>query len=101
MFTLFLLVLGFVVSYGQRTISGMVTDDKSEPLVGASVLIKGTQDGTVTDVDGKFSLRVPSGQATLVVSYTGYVTKEVVLDGVSILLVYLWKPIKEYWMKWL
>lgn len=83
MFTLFLLVLGFVVSYGQRTISGMVTDDKSEPLVGASVLIKGTQDGTVTDVDGKFSLRVPSGQATLVVSYTGYVTKEVVLDGVS------------------
>lgn len=83
MFTLFLLVLGFVVTYGQQTISGMVMDEKSEPLVGASVLIKGTQDGTVTDIDGKFSLRVPSGQPTLVVSFTGYVTKEVVLDGVS------------------
>ncbi|MCO6462401.1 MAG: SusC/RagA family TonB-linked outer membrane protein [Saprospiraceae bacterium] len=82
MFTLFLLVLGFVVSYGQRNISGMVMDDKSEPLAGASVLIKGTTDGTVTDLDGKFNLRAPSN-AVLVVSYTGYVTKEVTLDGVS------------------
>jgi len=83
MFTLFLLVLGFAISYGQRNISGMVTDEKSEPLAGASILIKGTTDGTVTDLDGKFSLRVPSNNSVLVVSYTGYVTKEYTLDGVS------------------
>ena len=83
MFTLFLLVLGFAISYGQRNISGMVTDEKSEPLAGASILIKGTTDGTVTDLDGKFSLRVPSNNSVLVVSYTGYITKEYTLDGVS------------------
>lgn len=66
----------------QRTISGVVSDAKGEPLIGASVLAKGTTIGTTTDVDGKYSLTVPSGVTALVVSYTGYATKEVAL-GVS------------------
>lgn len=65
----------------QRTISGTVTDSKKEPLIGASILVKGTVTGTVTDFDGKYSLTVPAGSTTLVVSYTGFLTKEVELGA--------------------
>jgi TonB-linked SusC/RagA family outer membrane protein len=61
----------------QRTITGTVTDDSGETLIGASVLVKGTTSGTVTDIDGTYSLDVPAGEQTLVFSYTGYATKEV------------------------
>lgn len=61
----------------QRTITGKVKDDKSEPLIGASILVKGTNTGTVTDLDGGFQVQVQGGTATLIVSYTGYATKEV------------------------
>lgn len=54
----------------------MVTDTNDEPLIGATVLVKGTQNGTVTDVDGRFHLKVNSGE-TLVVSYIGMKSKEV------------------------
>jgi len=59
----------------QRTITGKVKDDKSEPLIGASILVKGTNTGTVTDLDGGFQVQVQGGTATLIVSYTGYATK--------------------------
>ena len=65
----------------QRTISGTVTDSKGETLIGASLLVKGTVTGTVTDFDGKYSLTVPAGSTTLVVSYTGFATKEVELGA--------------------
>ncbi len=65
----------------QRTISGTVTDSKKEPLIGASILVKGTVTGTVTDFDGKYSLTVPAGSNTLVISYTGFLTKEVELGA--------------------
>ena len=58
-----------------KKISGTVSDAMG-PVIGASVLVKGTSTGTVTDFDGKFSLNVKPG-ATLVVSYIGYITKEV------------------------
>ncbi|MBL7792558.1 MAG: carboxypeptidase-like regulatory domain-containing protein, partial [Saprospiraceae bacterium] len=69
-------VMGFALA--QRTISGTVTDEKGEPLIGASILVKGTTSGTVTDVDGKYSLQAPA-EGTLIVSYTGFTTKEVAL----------------------
>lgn len=59
----------------------MVTDTDSEPLIGASVLVKGTSSGTVTDIDGKFSLKVPEGSDMLTVTYTGYDTKNVTVVG--------------------
>lgn len=64
--------------YGRmkKSISGVVTDTNDEPLIGATVLVKGTQNGTVTDVDGRFHLKVNSGE-TLVVSYIGMKSKEV------------------------
>ncbi len=72
----------FASALAQRTITGTITDPDKLPLIGASVLVKGTSVGTVTDFDGRFSLNVPEGQNTLVFSYTGYETQEVSL-GVS------------------
>ncbi len=72
-----LLTIGTALA--QRTITGSVKDDKGEAMVGASVVVKGTTTGTVTDIDGKFSLNVPKDAATLVVSFTGYASKDVSL----------------------
>lgn len=73
-----LLALTFAISISAQkiTVNGIVTDPVNEPLIGASVLQKGSTKGTTTDFDGKFTLEVPSG-ATIVVSYVGYLTKEV------------------------
>ncbi len=59
------------------TITGTVTDDLGEALIGAPVLIKGTKTGTITDIDGSFTLEIPKSEYTLVFSYTGYATQEV------------------------
>ncbi len=58
------------------TVTGEVIGSDGEPVIGASVLVKGTSNGTATDIDGKFSLSVPKG-ATLVISYVGCTTQEV------------------------
>jgi len=61
-------------------LTGTVTDTKGETLIGASVLEKGTTNGCITDVDGNFTLTV-SQNATMVISYVGYVTQEIPLKG--------------------
>jgi hypothetical protein len=65
------LVLGLVLfcigSIMAQTISGTVTDQNGDPLLGASILVKGTSVGTVTDLDGKYSLNLPADAKTLVV----------------------------------
>ena len=73
-----LLALTFAIGISAQTITvkGIVTDPGNEPLIGASVLQKGSTKGTTTDYDGNFTLEVPRG-ATIVVSYVGYLTKEV------------------------
>ena len=60
-----------------KTVSGQVLDEKGEPMIGVNVLVKGTTNGTITDFDGKFSIPDVPSNATLVVSYIGYLTKEV------------------------
>ena len=60
------------------TVKGSVTDNAAEPLIGASVVVKGQASlGTVTDIDGNFMLKVPSEQSVLVISYVGMTTKEI------------------------
>ena len=62
------------------TVKGLVVDANGEPIIGASVLLKGTTNGTITDIDGNFTLQgVKAG--TLVISYIGYKTQEVVVSG--------------------
>ena len=58
--------------YAQRTVTGVVVDDNGEPLIGAAVRVQGTTDGTITDMDGRFSLPNVADGATVEVSYMGY-----------------------------
>ncbi|MFN6019490.1 MAG: carboxypeptidase-like regulatory domain-containing protein, partial [Bacteroidota bacterium] len=61
-----------------------MTDSGGEPLIGASILVKGLSTGTVTDLDGTYSLAVPANATILVFSYTGYETKEVALGASNV-----------------
>ncbi|MDE6796009.1 MAG: TonB-dependent receptor [Muribaculaceae bacterium] len=61
-------------------LTGTVYDQNNEPVIGASVMVKGTTIGTATDIDGKFTLNVPA-KGTLIVSYVGYVAQEIPLNG--------------------
>lgn len=70
------LLIGVTTAFAQIQASGTVTDESGEPIIGASVLEKGTTNGAITDFDGNFELRTKSG-ATLVISYVGYVAQEV------------------------
>lgn len=63
------------------TISGNVVDNSDMGLPGASILEKGTTHGTTTDFDGNFTLRVTDNNAILIVSFLGYITKEIPVDG--------------------
>lgn len=68
-----------------RTITGTVTDaTNGEPLIGANILVVGTTIGTVTDVDGEFSLTVPDDAQELEISYTGYAAKRVAIGASDI-----------------
>lgn len=60
----------------EKTVSGQVVDENGEPVIGATVVVKGTNIATVTDIDGKFTFKVPTG-STLVISYVGYANAEV------------------------
>ena len=63
----------------QNSITGTVTDDTGSPLPGASVVVKGTTTGVITDFNGKFTLSVPANAKTLVVSFVGMNNAEVAL----------------------
>ena len=79
-FLLFMLGLPFGMVAQNITVRGEVRDASKDPIIGASVQVKGTSLGTVTDLEGNFSLVAPSN-ATLVVTYVGYERKEVHVDG--------------------
>ena len=71
--------------FSQKKITGQINDSETkEPLVGVSVLIKGTQTGTITDVNGKYELNVNSLPTTLVFTYVGYGKQEVVANSETI-----------------
>ena len=74
--TLALLFAGSAGAQETKTIQGMVRDVTGEPLIGASVIEKGTNNGVITDVDGNFTLTVPA-DATLSIAYMGYATREI------------------------
>ena len=73
---LFLLVgMTSVFAQKQVNVSGRITDELNEPMIGVSVLEKGTTNGVITDLDGNYTLSVNEG-STIVFSYIGYVTQE-------------------------
>lgn len=76
-------VLFYTTGFAQgKTISGVITDASKFPIPGVNILIKGTQKGVSTDLDGKFAISAPEG-ATLVISYLGFQTKEVKVSSAS------------------
>ena len=79
---LFLLCLFPLGAMAQSTVNGTVTDESGDPVIGATVRVQGTGVGTVSDMDGRFSVKA-SANATIEVSYVGYQTEVVRLNGQS------------------
>jgi TonB-linked SusC/RagA family outer membrane protein len=75
-----ILFVGTLTAFGQKRVTGTVTDAKGETVIGANVVEKGTANGSITGTDGKFTLTVKEN-ATLVISFVGYVTQEIAVGN--------------------
>jgi len=71
------------LSIAQKTVTGTVLDNGGEPIIGANILAKGTSVGTITDIDGSFSLDVPEGATNLIVSFTGFESQDLDITSTS------------------
>ena len=81
---LFLFILG--INSGNLvaqaiTVTGTVTDEQQEPLIGVTILVDGTTTGTITDFEGKYELELPNGDAALNFSYTGYTNQKIEINN--------------------
>ena len=76
----FMLLSGIVLAQtGMKDIKGTICDESGEPIIGASVIVKGTSNGTISDLDGKFTLSV-SDKAVIEISFVGYETQEIKMN---------------------
>ncbi|WP_162415912.1 SusC/RagA family TonB-linked outer membrane protein [Cyclobacterium roseum] len=80
-----LLLLFSSIATAQNTVEGVVYDDGEQALIGAVVTVKGTTKGTVTDIDGKFSLQLTDEEKEILVSYVGFIPKEILVGNQSYL----------------
>ncbi|MDD2961583.1 MAG: TonB-dependent receptor [Muribaculaceae bacterium] len=70
------------LTYAQGVqVSGLVVDENHDPIIGASVIVKGTKTGSATDYDGRFTLTAPSSNSILVINYIGYIKAEIAADS--------------------
>jgi TonB-linked SusC/RagA family outer membrane protein len=76
-----LFFLSTLITYAQVTVRGKVVDATGETLIGVNVIVKGTNQGTVSDTNGEFNLSVPSPNSTLMFSYVGFREQEIPLNG--------------------
>ena len=77
-----MLVMSVTMMMAQQTVTGtVISAEDGETVIGAAVMLKGTNKGTVTDIDGNFSIQVPNNKAVLVVSYLGMATQEVAVKN--------------------
>lgn len=76
-------------------VRGSVKDQSGLPLIGVNILVKGGDQGTVTDIEGNFSLDLTDGQETLVFSYTGYEAQEVAINGRAVLEITLSESVSQ------
>ena len=78
----FILFIGFAIgALAQNKITGIVTDTSGEPVIGASVVVKGTTNGSITDLNGNFAILNAPQNTSLVVSYIGYVSQTISVNG--------------------
>ena len=97
-FLVFTLIIYGVTGFAQidKNVSGIVSDQSDSPIIGATVYIKGTTTGTITDVDGKFNIKVPSnGEQTLIVSFIGMETVTVDVSKTNTIKVSLKDDVKQ------
>lgn len=80
-FLMSMLLLMTSAALAQITVSGKVVDGKSEPLIGVSVVVKGSTTGIMTDIDGQYSINVPNSNSVLVFSFVGFETQEVTVKN--------------------
>lgn len=86
--------------YAQHlSITGKVTDKQGEPIIGASVLVKGTSNGVITDLDGVFNMKDVPANGLLTISYIGYKEVEVKSIRLRPLIPLRWKKITKCSMK--
>ena len=91
---MFFFMAGIGLMMAQQTVTGLVTDSSNEPIPGVSILEKGTMNGTITQVDGTYSIEV-SEEATLVYSFIGFQSKEVPVEGQSTINVVLSEDVTD------
>ena len=88
--SLTLLLMSFcLTAQAQSKITGKISDPKGEPLIGASVVVKGTTVGAITDIDGRYSIDVPASSTKLIFSFVGYAPKEVTIGNSTVIEVIL------------
>ena len=92
--TTILLLTCVVTIFAQHEVSGRVVDSSEQPLIGVNVIEKGTSNGTTTNFDGEFALLVSSGDAVLEVSYTGFESQEIDVNGQSAINIQLSEGVK-------
>ncbi|MDR0232396.1 MAG: TonB-dependent receptor [Dysgonamonadaceae bacterium] len=71
--------------YAQKTVSGTIIDETNMPLIGVTVMIKGTTTGTISDIDGNYSISVPNNNAILQYSFIGYITQSITVGNQSVI----------------
>jgi uncharacterized protein (TIGR02231 family) len=81
-----------------NNVSGYVTDESGEPIIGANIVIQGSTIGTITDVEGRYSLAIPSGGGNLQISYVGYETQTLPINrsNINIRLEVDTQPLEEF-----
>lgn len=84
-----------IVQQTGKRISGNVSDGTGEGIIGASILEKGTQNGTITDMNGNYTLQLQSNNPILVVSYIGYLTKEVAVGNLNVINIKLSEDVQQ------
>ena len=69
-----------------RTVTGVITDvADGSSLIGVNIVVKGTQTGVISDIDGKYSIKINSSKDILVISYIGYKTREVPVEDLAVI----------------
>ena len=81
LFTLFFALSLAITAFAQNTVSGKITEFDGSPMIGATVIEEGTDNGTITDIEGNYSINVSDLNCVLLISYIGYETQQVQLEG--------------------
>ncbi len=82
-FSIMILMFLSISVFSQRTVTGKILDESNLPLIGANVIIVGTNLGTITDIDGNFALEVPNDANELIITYTGFNSQTVGINGLN------------------